>query len=420
MIKVAGKMMDRLKHAWNAFNDHYNPVVRSFGLYSTRPDRTRLSVGNEKSIVSTVYNRLSLDIASMDLKHVRLDQNGKYLEDINSYLNDCLTVSANIDQTGRAFLQDVALSLFDEGCVAIVPVETTVNPILSGGYDILSLRTGSIQEWFPDSVRVRLYNEKTGLHEEVTLPKSTIAIVENPLYTVMNEPNSTLKRLISKLNLLDSIDDQSSSGKLDLIIQLPYVIKSQSRQEQANARKKDIEDQLKNSKYGIAYIDGAEKITQLNRPANNNLMEQITYLTALLYSQLGITESIMDGTADEATMNNYFTRTIEPIVNAIAEEMHRKFLTKTARTQKQCIMAMRDPFRFVPVTELATMADRLTRNEILSSNEVRSIICFKPSGDPRADQLVNKNIAQPDAAQNGNITQEPTEKDEKEGEEDEE
>lgn len=420
MIKVAGKMMDRLKHAWNAFNDHYNPVDRSFGLYSTRPDRTRLSVGNEKSIVSTVYNRLSLDIASMNLKHVRLDQNGKYLEDIDSYLNDCLTVSANIDQTGRAFLQDVALSLFDEGCVAIVPVETTVNPILSGGYDILSLRTGSIQEWFPDSVRVRLYNEKTGLHEEVTLPKSTIAIVENPLYTVMNEPNSTLKRLISKLNLLDSIDDQSSSGKLDLIIQLPYVIKSQSRQEQANARKKDIEDQLKNSKYGIAYIDGAEKITQLNRPANNNLMEQITYLTALLYSQLGITESIMDGTADEATMNNYFTRTIEPIVNAIAEEMHRKFLTKTARTQKQCIMAMRDPFRFVPVTELATMADRLTRNEILSSNEVRSIICFKPSGDPRADQLVNKNIAQPDAAQNGNITQEPTEKDEKEGEEDEE
>lgn len=411
--------MNRLKHAWNAFaNGDTRPLDFMSGLHTTRPDRVRLSMGNDRSIVSTVYNRLSIDVSSVDIKHVRLDQNGKYLDDIDSYLNDCLTVSANIDQTGRAFIQDVALSLFDEGCVAIVPVDTSLNPKVSGGFDIHSLRTASILEWFPDAVRVRAYNEKTGMHEEMVLPKSTVAIIENPLYAVMNEPNSTAKRLISKLNLLDAIDEQSGSGKLDLIIQLPYVIKSQARKDQANERKREIESQLKDSKYGIAYIDGTEKITQLNRPAENNLMEQIQYLTALLYSQLGITEGVMDGTADEATMNNYFTRTIEPILIAISDEMNRKFLTKTARSQKQQIMAIRDPFRFVPISELATIADRFTRNEILSSNEVRSIVRLKPSKDPRADELVNKNIAQPDKAQNGIKPKEP--QNEEGGNEDEE
>lgn len=387
----------RLKHAWNAFYSRDpTPTIQDYATmgYGTsyRPDRVRLTIGNERSIITSVYNRIAIDVSAVNMQHAKLDQNGRYLETINSRLNECLNLDANIDQTGRALMHDIVLSMFDEGVVAIVPTDTSIDPKKTSGYDILSIRTGKILEWYPAHVRVRLYNEKTGKKEELTLPKKTIGIVENPFYAVMNEPNSTLKRLVRKLNLLDGIDEQSSSGKLDLIIQLPYVIKTQTKRDQAELRRKDIEMQLTGSKYGIAYADATEKITQLNRPVENNLMSQITYLTSMLYSQLGLTESIFDGTADEATMLNYFNRTIEPILSAIVDEMKRKFLTKTARTQLQSIEIFRDPFKLVPVSDLSDIADKFTRNEILSSNEVRAVIGYKPVDDPAADELRNKNL----------------------------
>jgi hypothetical protein len=354
----------------------------------------RPRLGNERSIVNAVYNRIALDVAYIDIFHARLDEDGRYTEQIQSSLNECLTLSANIDQTGKAFLQDVVMSMMDEGCVAIVPVDTTINPQQSGSYDINSLRTGRVKAWYPEHVTVELYNEKTGRREEVTLPKKMVAIIENPLFAVMNEPNSTLQRLIYKLNLLDVIDEQSGSGKLDLIIQLPYVIKTPARKEQAEQRRKDIEMQLAGSKYGIAYTDGTEKITQLNRPVENNLLKQVEYLTGMLYGQLGLTPEILNGSADEKTMLNYYNRTIEPIVSAICDEMKRKFLTKTARTQGQSIVYFRNPFKLVPVAELAEISDKLTRNEIASSNEIRQIIGWKPSDEPGADELRNKNLNQ--------------------------
>lgn len=392
-------LFDKLKHSWNAFvnnrspTNYYNDIGYS---YSYRPDRVRFTRGNERSIVTSVYNRIALDVSSIDIKHVRLDENGSFISVIDSGLNNCLTLEANIDQTGRALKQDIVMSMMDEGCIAIVPVDTTVNPTETGpgAYDILSMRTGKILEWYPSHVKVRVYNDRTGNKEDIIVPKKTVAIVENPLYAVMNEPNSTMQRLIRKLNLLDFIDEQSGSGKLDLIIQLPYIIKTEARREQAEKRRKDIENQLAGSKYGIAYTDGTEKITQLNRPIENNLMKQIEYLTNMLYSQLGITQSVLDGTADEQTMLNYNNRTIEPIVSAIVDEMKRKFLSKTARSQLQSILFFRDPFKLVPVNNIAEIADKFTRNEILTSNEIRQIIGFKPSNDPKADQLINSNISQ--------------------------
>ena len=390
-------MRDRLQHAWNAFiyNDNSHANHQNFGVFSTyKPDRVHFSRGVEKSIVTSVYNRLALDVSSIAIKHVRIDENGRFSEEINSGLQNCLNVEANIDQTGRAFLQDVVMSMLDEGCVAIVPVDTTINPSVSGSYEINTMRTGKILEWYPAHVRVRVYNDKKGVHEEITLPKSNVAIIENPLYAVINEQNSTMQRLIRKLNLLDVVDEQTSSGKLDLIIQLPYVIKSEARRKQAEERRKDIEMQLSGSKYGIAYTDGTERITQLNRPAENNLMKQVEYLTSMLYSQLGLTQSIMDGSADDKTMLNYYYRTIEPLLAAIVDEIKRKFLTKTARSQGQTVMYFRDPFKLVPVNEIADIADKFTRNEIMSSNEIRQIVCMKPSKDPAADELRNKNLNQ--------------------------
>lgn len=389
----------RLKHAWNAFrNRDPTPNYMDYGSgYSYRPDRYRLTRGNERSIVTSVYNRIALDVAAINIQHVRLDDDGRFLSMINSGLNDCLTSEANIDQTSRAFIQDVVISMLDEGCVAIVPVDTTLNPTVTGSYDVNSMRTGKILDWYPSHIRVQVYNEKTGKKEDLTLPKSMVCVIENPLYSVMNQPNSTMQRLIKKLNLLDAIDEQSGSGKLDLIIQLPYVVKSQARKDQAEQRRKDIEMQLSGSKYGIAYTDGTEKITQLNRPVENNLMKQIEYLTSMLYSQLGITQAILDGSADDKTMLNYYYRTVEPIVAAIVDEMKRKFLTKTARAQKQSIVYFRDPFKLVPVNDIAEIADKFTRNEILTSNEIRQIIGIKPSDDPKADQLINSNISQPNA-----------------------
>lgn len=390
-------LADRLQHAWNAFKNEDKRVNRyDYGMISThKPDRVRFSRGVEKSIVTAVYNRIALDASSINIMHVRLDDNNRYVEEVNSGLQNCLTLEANIDQTSRAFLQDVVMSMMDEGCVAIIPVDTTLDPTISGSYDINSLRTGKILEWYPSHVRVRVYNDKTGKHEEVTLPKNMVAIIENPLYAVINEPNSTMQRLIRKLNLLDVVDEQSSSGKLDLIIQLPYVIKSEARRQQAENRRKDIEMQLAGSKYGIAYTDGTERITQLNRPAENNLMSQVEYLTSMLYSQLGITQTILDGTADDKTMLNYYNRTIEPIISAIVDEMKRKFLTKTARSQKQSIVFFRDPFKLVPVNDIAEIADKFTRNEIMTSNEIRQIVGIKPSKDPNADELRNKNLSEP-------------------------
>lgn len=387
---------DRLQHAWNAFlNRDPTYEFRDHGMISTyKPDRVRFTRGNERSIVTSVYNRIALDVSSIDINHAKLDENGRFKEVIQSGLNECLTLNANIDQTGKAFIQDVVMSMMDEGCVAIVPVDTTINPEVSGSFDIQSLRTGNIIEWRPEFVKVRLYNDRTGQKEDVLLPKKSVAIIENPLYAVINEPNSTMQRLIRKLNLLDVIDEQSGSGKLDLIIQLPYVIKSEARRQQAENRRKDIEMQLAGSKYGIAYTDGTEKITQLNRPAENNLMKQIEYLTSMLYSQLGITQSVLDGTADERTMLNYYNRTIEPIISAIIDEMKRKFLTKTARTQNQSIVYFRNPFKLVPINELAEISDKFTRNEIATSNEIRQIIGWKPSDDPGADELRNKNLNQ--------------------------
>lgn len=386
--------VDRLQHGWNAFMNRdptqtYSSVGQS---YYYRPDRPRFTRGNERSLITAVFNRIALDAAAIDLKHVKTDENGKYESDIKSGLNECLTLSANLDQTARAFKQDIVMSMLDEGCVAIVPVDTTLDPKVTGSYDIQSMRTGKVIEWRPKHVKVRLYNENTGDHEEVILPKSMVAIVENPLYAVVNEPNSTVQRLIRKLNILDAIDEQSGSGKLDLIIQLPYTVKSEAKRRQANDRKKDLEKQLSGSKYGIAYTDATERITQLNRPVENNLLKQIEYLTNLAYSQLGMTTSIMDGSADEKTMLNYMTRTVEPIVSAYVDEIKRKFITKTARTQGQSIMMFRDPFKLVPVGEIAEIADKFTRNEIASSNDIRQVIGWKPSKDPKADELRNKNL----------------------------
>ena len=386
----------RLKHAWNAFTGNIQMNYRDLGMgYSYRADRPRMSRGNERSIVTSVYNRIALDVAALNVQHVRLDENGRFLSVIDDGLNNCLTLEANIDQTARSFIQDVVVSMFDEGSVAIVPVDTTTDPNVSGSYDIQSLRVGQILDWYPQYIRARVYNEQTGRKEDIVVPKSAVAIIENPLYAVINEPNSTMQRLIRKLNLLDVIDEQSGSGKLDLIIQLPYVIKTEARRQQAENRRKDIENQLSGSKYGIAYTDGTEHITQLNRSVNNNLMSQIEYLTSMLYSQLGITQSILDGTADEKTMLNYNNRTIEPIISAIVDEMKRKFLTKTARSQHQSISFFRDPFKLVPVNDIAEIADKFTRNEIMTSNEIRQVVGMKPSEDPRADELRNKNLSAP-------------------------
>jgi hypothetical protein len=392
-------LMDRLKHSWDAFKNNRDPTyyrVDTGPGYYYRPDRPRLTRGNERSIVTAIVNQIALDVASIDILHCKLDKNGRFKETVKSSLNDCLTVEANIDQTGRAFIQDVVMSMLDEGCVAIVPVETTLDPKVTGSYDITSMRTGKIIEWFPAHVKMSVYNERTGRREDIILPKKNVAIIENPMFAIMNEPSSTLQRLIRKLNLLDAVDEQSGSGKLDLIIQLPYVIKTDARRQQADARRKDIETQLAGSKYGIAYTDGTEKITQLNRPLENNLLKQIEFLTSMLYSQLGITQSIMEGTADEKTMLNYNNRTIAPIISAIVEEMRRKFLTKTARSQNQSIMFFRDPFKLVPVNDLAEIADKFTRNEIMTSNEIRQIVGMKPADDPKADRLINSNLNQPD------------------------
>ena len=391
------KFTDRIKHGWNAFlnkDPTYNYRDLGGPSYGYRPDRMRFTRGNERSIVTSVYNRIALDAASIDIMHVQLDKDNRFESIRESALNECLTRNANIDQTGRAFIQDVVMSMLDEGCVAIVPVDTTFNPDVTNSYDINTMRTAKIVEWYPAHVKVNLYNDRTGRKEDLILPKKTVAIIENPLYAVINEPNSTMQRLIRKLNLLDVIDEQSGSGKLDLIIQLPYVIKTDARRQQAEQRRKDIEMQLSGSKYGIAYTDGTERITQLNRSVDNNLMKQIEYLTSMLYSQLGITQAILDGSADDKTMLNYYNRTIEPIVSAIVDEIQRKFLTKTAITQKQAIAYFRDPFRLVPVNEIAEIADKFTRNEIMTSNEIRQIVGMKPSKDPNADELRNKNLSQ--------------------------
>lgn len=389
----------RLKHAWNAFlsrepTSYYQSPGRG---YSYRPDRPRLTRGNERSIVTSVFNRIALDAAAISIQHVKLDDNGRFVSSVGSGLNNCLTVEANIDQTARAFIHDIVMSMMDEGCVAIVPVDTTLNPEVTGSYDIVTMRVGQVLSWYPQHVKVRVYNDRRGEKEDILVPKSLVGIVENPLYAVMNEPNSTLQRLIRKLNLLDAVDEQAGSGKLDLIIQLPYVIKTEARRAQAEKRRKDIEEQLSGSKYGIAYTDGTEHIVQLNRAVENNLMTQIEYLTSMLYSQLGITKGVMDGSADEQTMLNYYNRTIEPILSAIVDEMKRKFLTKTARSQLQSISFFRDPFKLVPAAVLAEIADKLTRNEIMSSNEIRQIIGLKPSKDPKADELRNKNLSEPTA-----------------------
>lgn len=394
-------LVERAKRAWNAFRNRDPTDYQSLGTsYMYRPDRPRFSRGNERSIVTSVYNRIALDVAAINIRHIRLDDNGRYSEDINSGLNNCLTVEANLDQTGRAFIQDAVMSMLDEGCVALVPTDTSLNPKDTSSYDILTMRTAKILEWYPKAIKVRAYNENCGEKEDLVIPKAMAAIVENPLYAVVNEPNSTLQRLLRKLVLLDVIDEQTGSGKLDLIIQLPYMIKTETRKKQAEERRRDIESQLAGSKYGIAYTDATEHITQLNRPVENNLMKQIEYLTSMLYSQLGLTQSILDGSADEKTMLNYYNRTIEPIVSAIADEMKRKFLTKTARSQGQSIGCYRDPFKLVPINEMAEAADKFTRNEIMTSNEIRQSIGMRPSSDPKADQLVNSNISQPQGEAN--------------------
>ena len=391
---------DRLKHAWNAFTNQEDRL-RSYGdggvSYGVPPSRTQLTFSNERSIISSIFTRLSVDVAGVDVRHVRLDEDKRYTEDIDSGLNNCLTLEANLDQGARAFRQDIALTLFDKGVAAIVPVETTLSPAETGGYDIKTMRVGEVVNWYPRHVKLRVYNDdpKIGKREEITLEKKFVAIVENPFYSVMNEPNSTLQRLIRKLNLLDTSDELSASGKLDLIIQLPYVIKSAARKQQAEDRRKDIEFQLKGSQYGIAYTDGTEKITQLNRPAENNLLKQVEYLTALLYTQLGLTEDIMNGTADEKAMLNYNNRTIEPVLGAMVEAMRRTFLTKTARSQLQSIMYFLNPFKLIPLSDLAEIADKFTRNEIITSNEMRGVIGMKPSKEPKADKLQNSNMPSP-------------------------
>ena len=400
-------IFSRLKNAWNVFTDRDPKRDYSYhGMSSSyRPDRMHFTRGNERSIITSVYNRIAMDAAAVEIKHVKLDDNERYVETVDSGLNNCLTLEANIDQTGRAFRQDIFMSMLDEGCVAIVPVDTSTNPENTGSYDIETMRTGKVMEWYPRDVKVEVYNDRTGRKEQIMCSKTNVAIIENPLYAVMNEPNSVLQRLIRKLNILDAIDEQSGSGKLDLIIQLPYVIKSPQRRQQAEQRRKDIEEQLSGSKYGIAYTDGTEHITQLNRAVENNLMKQIEFLTSMLYSQLGINQQILEGTADEKTMLNYNNRTIEPIVSAVVDEMKRKFLTKTARSQKQSIESFKDPFKLVPVSELAEISDKMTRNEIMSSNEIRQTIGMKPSKDPAADELRNKNLNQSAEALNGQAEQ---------------
>lgn len=405
---MADSFGSRLVHAWNAFTNKDPtdaPGYTGFGTgaYSNqRPYRSRFTRGNERSIVTSVYNRIALDVASINVNHVRLDKNDRFSEIIKSSLNECLTLDANVDQTGRAFIQDVVISMLDEGCVAIVPVDTTTDPTSTGSFDINSMRTGKIVEWYPRHVKINVYNDRTGEKEDVVLPKNSVAIIENPLYAVINEPNSTMQRLIRKLNLLDTIDNRTGSDKLDLIIQLPYVVKSDLQKKRAGERIDDITNQLSRSDYGIAYIDGTERVTQLNRPVENNLLKQVEYLTSMLYSQLGITQGILEGTADEQTMLNYTTRTIEPIISAITDEMKRKFLTKTARTQGQSIMFFRDPFKLVPVNNIAEIADKFTRNEIATSNEMRQAIGWKPSDDPKADELRNANISEPAQDSNSN------------------
>lgn len=393
----------RLKHAWNAFLNRDPP--RNFGGYaggySYRSDRVRLTRGNERTFVTSVYNRISMDCSAITIQHVRLDDNGRFDSVIDSGLNACLNLEANLDQTGRGLVQDIVMSMLDEGVVAVVPVETDYDPSMSSSYRIYSMRVGKVLEWYPEHVRVRLYNDKTGQKEELVLPKKTVALIENPFYAIMNEPNSTMQRLIRKLSLLDVVDEQAGAGKLDLLIQLPYVVKSEARREQANRRRREIEEQLRDSKYGIAWTDGTERVTQLNRSLENNLLKQIEYLTNMFYSQLGITLEIMNGTADEAAMTNYYNRIVEPIVSAITDEMKRKFLTRTARSQGQSILFFRDPFKLAPIGTVAEMADKFTRNEIMSSNEFRQVIGLKPSKDPRADELSNKNLNQsPDEIQN--------------------
>lgn len=410
-----------LRHAWNLFSNDEKPKNRNNFNYgygnSVSPTRTRFTRGNERTVVTAVYNRIALDAAAIDIKHVMLDKAGRYESDIVSGINNCLTVEANIDQTSRAFIQDLVASMLDEGCVAVVPVDTIMDPNETGSYGIQTMRVGRITQWYPDRVTVSLYNEAIGEKQEVTVPKKFTAIIENPLYAVMNEPNSTMQRLIRKLALMDSIDEESSSGKLDLIIQLPYLVKTEAKRQQAEERRAQIEEQLKGSKYGVAYIDGTEHVTQLNRSLENNLMKQIEYLTELLYSQLGITQAVLDGSADENTMNNYYNRTIEPILSAIVDEFHRKFLTKTARTQGQSIQYFRDPFKLIPVNEISEIADKFTRNEILSSNEVRQIIGMRPSKDPGADELRNKNLSQSKLAQQPEQKQEDDKESQNEKEE---
>lgn len=390
-------IIDRAKRAWNVFVNNRDPTYeyRDYGAsYSYRPDRVRFSRGNERTIVTAIYNRIALDVSNIDILHCRLDEDGRYIETIDSKLNNCLNLEANIDQTGKALMQDIVMSMFDEGYVAVVPTETTADPKLTDSYDIYSMRTGKIKEWYPEHVKVSVYNERIGRREDIILPKRSVAIIENPLYAVMNEPNSTMQRLIRKLSILDAIDEQSGAGKLDLIIQLPYVVKTDARKMEAEKRRKDIEMQLAGSKYGVAYIDGTEKVTQLNRSVENNLMKQIEYLTSMLYGQLSITQEVMDGTANEQTMLNYNNRTVDPIISVIVNEFKRKFLSKTARTQLQSITYFRDPFKLAPLNNVAEIADKLTRNEIMTSNEIRQKIGLKPSKDPKADQLINSNIAQ--------------------------
>ena len=394
---MAESFSSRVKRAWNVFmNRDPTPQYHNYGIgYSARPDRIRFTRGNERTIVTSVYNRIALDVAAVNIQHARLDEDDRFLEVISSGLNSCLNLRANIDQSGRAFIQDVVMSMLDEGSVAIVPVDTIGDPYLSESYDIQTMRTAKILEWYPEHIRVEIYNDRIGRKQELLVSKRTVAIVENPLYSVINEPNSTMQRLIRKLSLLDMIDEQSGSGKLDLIIQLPYVVKTDMRRKQAEERRALIEEQLSGSKYGIAYTDGTERITQLNRSVDNNLMKQIEYLTATLYSQLGITDTIMNGTADETTMINYYNRTTEPILGAITDAMKWCFLTKTARTQHQSLVYFKDPFRLVPVSQVAEIADKFTRNEIMTSNEFRQVVGLKPSGDPNADKLINSNISQP-------------------------
>lgn len=400
-------IFQRLQHSWNAFRGRDRPVYQNFGPSSyNRPDQTRLRVGNERSIVTAIYNRIAMDVAANKIEHVKLDENRRYLSTVDDGLNNCLTLEANLDQTSRAFIQDAVLSMFDDGHVVLVPTDTSIDPRISSSYDVLSMRVGKVVQWYPENVSVQVYNQATGQREEIILPKKVVAIIQNPFYAVMNESNSTLQRLIRKLNILDAIDEQSGAGKLDLIIQLPYVVKSPTRQQQAEKRRKDIEMQLSGSKYGIAYTDGTERITQLNRPVENNLMSQIEYLMNTLYSQLGITPEILNGTADEKTMLNYQTRTIEPILSAIVDEMKRKFLTKTARTQGHSIMFFSDPFKLVPINSIAEIADKFTRNEILSPNELRGIIGFKRVSDTQADELRNRNLNQ--NSDNGALSPPPT------------